>query len=480
MKRARERKGKLLLGILALALALGIGLFGEAFSLVAYADSQGRITASSAKIRRNPTVNSDMVSGAQNGEVLTVTGQVQGDDGYTWWKVVKGDQEGYVRGDLISVSDAPSVPSEGTDNPVAPTEVTQVNPVAATVKEANGRIRSEASVAGQILAEVANGAALTITGQATDGEGKLWYQVLYLSGETQVEGFIRADYVDFSGELTPATDEPSEPEPPSAPEPVVEVKKWDTALRGDGWYVYDTETMDGWSIAALLDNASSAVETSAENEKTMKSQKIIIIILVFLLVAAVAAIAYLVYKIRDMSDSAYYNAVENDTIRKRNASGSKGGQKVMHSVGMDKQPAKPVGTRPAGTSSAQRPSNASQGQRPAGTSQGQRSAGASQSQRPAGTSQGQRPAGTSQGQRPMGAAQGQRPAGTSQGARFAGTSQGQRPEGAPQGQRSGAPSGTRTTQASQGGGSRSQPKNFMVDDDEFEYEYLNYDGDDRQ
>ena len=452
-----------MLGILALALAFGIGLFGEAFSIVAYAESQGRITASSAKIRRSPTVNSDMVAGAQNGEVLTVTGQVQGDDGRIWWKVVKGDQEGYVREDLISVSDAPSVPSEGNQNPVAPVEVTAVNPVAATVKEENGRIRSDASVSGQILVEVQNGAALTVTGQATDAEGKLWYQVSYLSGESTVNGFIRSDYVDLAGELTPATGEPTEPEAPAEPEPPVEVKEWDTALRADGWYVYNTETNDGWSIDALLNNAQSAIEAAADNEKAIKNQKVIIIVLVFLLVAAVAGIAYLVYKLRDVLDSAYFNAVENDTMRKRDTSGGRGsGQKVMHSVGTEKQPGRqrpaPQGQR-AAAPQGQRAA-APQGQRPA--PQGQRAA-APQGQRPM-APQGQRPA-APQGQRPA-APQGQRPA-----------PQGQRPM-APQGQRPAAPQGQRPA-APQGGGQRSQPKNFMVDDDEFEYEYLNYDENDR-
>lgn len=482
MKRTRERRGKLLLGIVAVVLALGIGVFGEAFSLVAYAESQGKVTASSVKIRRSPTVNSDMVAGAQNGEVLTVTGQVQGDDGYTWWKVVKGDQEGYVRGDLISVSDAPGVPAEGTNNSVTPVDVVQVNPVATTVKEENGRIRSEASVSGQILAEVENGAALTITGQATDAEGKLWYQVSYLSGDAPVNGFIRADYVDYSGELTPATGEPAEPDPPADPEPSVQAKEWDTALRGDGWYVYKTDTNEGWSIEGLLENVKSAAETGTENEKTIKNQKIIIIILVFLLVGAVAGIAYLVYKIRDMADSAYFNAVENDTIRKRDKAGNRGGgQRVMHSVGADKQPARSAGTKPAGSPQGQRTAGAPQSQRPAGTPQGQRTAGAPQGQRPVGAPQGQRPAGAPQGQRPAGAPQGQRPVETSQSQRPAGVPQGQRPVGSPQGQRPmSASSGARTSQPPQGGAQRPQPKNFMVDDDEFEYEYLNYDGDDRQ
>ena len=63
-------------------------------------------------------------------------------------------------------------------------------------------------------------------------------------------------------------------------------------------------------------------------------------------------------------------------------------------------------------------------------------------------------------QRP-GGAQGHRPVGV-QGAR--------RPEGAP----GRAPQGARPGQSPQ----KTQPKNFMADDDEFDFEFLNYDGKD--
>ena len=337
---------------------------------------------------------------------------------------------------------------------------------------------------------------LTVTGHTTDTEGKTWYQVNYASGETTAQGFIRGDYVNLSGELQPAGD-PGTPADPD-PAPPTTLKKYETVEQEDGWYLVETETNNGYSISQLMEMNSSAAANNAafeESLKTAKNQKIIIIILVFLLVAAVAGIAFLVYKVRDLMDSAYFNAVENETIRKRTKAkddgrenregreGREGGRKVMHTVGTEKAPARPAGARPAGTPQGQRPAGVSQGQRPVGVGQrpagaapqGQRPGAVPQGQRPAGAaSQGQRPAGTApQGQRPGAAPQGQRPGATPQGQRPGATPQGQRPAGsAPQGQRpAGAP------QSLQGGARRAQPKNFMVDDDEFEYDYLNYDGD---
>jgi len=520
MKKAKRQIGKLKLAVLGLTLALGIGIFGDAFSMEVRADSQARVTASSAKIRRAATVDSDMIGGAQRNETLTVISQVQGSDGHTWYQIKYNDITGYVRSDLVAISDGSTPPAGGGEGgtPATSVEVTPINPVGALVSEEVGRVRSEASVAGTILAELPNGSAVTVTGQVTDSDGKIWYQVTYTSGEASGQGFIRSDYLTLSGD---PTGEPGDPEEPAEPDPPAETKKYETTEREDGWYVVDTDTNQGYSIPQLLElnnNAATNNELFEKNEKIIKQQKILIIIMVFLLVAAVAGIAFLVYKIKDMMDSAYYNEMGNEALRKREKAkaANQGGQRVMHTVGTDRQTARSeggraAGTRPAGTgarsagiSQGARSAGASQGQRPTGT--GTRPAGASQGQRPTGT--GTRPAGASQGQRPTGT--GTRPAGAPQGARPAGVSQGQRPAGAAQGQRPmGTNQGQRPSGSSQGGrptetqsqrqmgasqrpaqgerpaqtsqnGRRAQPRNFMVDDDEFEYEYLNYDGDDRR
>ncbi len=497
MKDRKRPKGKLLLGALALVFILGTGLLGDAFILTARAESQAKVTANSVKIRKGATTDSEMVGGADNGALLTVISQQQGGDGYTWYQVQYNNISGFVRGDLVQLTEGSAPPEGGSEGgAVPPQDLTQVNPVEATVTEQSGRIRSEASVSGQILVEVQSGTVLTVTGHTTDTEGKTWYQVNYASGETTAQGFIRGDYVNLSGELQPAGD-PGTPADPD-PAPPTTLKKYETVEQEDGWYLVETETNNGYSISQLMEMNSSAAANNAafeESLKTAKNQKIIIIILVFLLVAAVAGIAFLVYKVRDLMDSAYFNAVENETIRKRTKAkddgrenregreGREGGRKVMHTVGTEKAPARPAGARPAGTPQGQRPAGVSQGQRPVGVGQrpagaapqGQRPGAVPQGQRPAGAaSQGQRPAGTApQGQRPGAAPQGQRPGATPQGQRPGATPQGQRPAGsAPQGQRpAGAP------QSLQGGARRAQPKNFMVDDDEFEYDYLNYDGD---
>ncbi len=501
MKKKLDMRNSLLKGtvILALALALICGVF-SANTIVGHAESQGKITAASVNIRKEPSTSSETIGSTERDKTVSVISQVKGADGYNWYKVyVNANTTGYIRSDLMTITDGTTPPSDGTtatpppsneppastDVPQAPpVEVTDVNPVSGSVTGDSVKIYDNASTSAGEVSVVQNGTALTITGQATDPEGTAWYRVSFISNDAQVAGFVQAVYVHPSGDLTPITNEPPQEATPT-PTPVPE-KQYDTVYVNGEWQLFNIDDpTNGYSIKSLLEANSSNQEFYEGIQKTVKNQKIIIIILVFLLVAAVAGIAFLVFKVRDMMDSAYFNEVENETLRRRSARGEQeGGQRTMHTVGAPRQEGRPSGARQSG-GTAQRPAGSSQSQRPGGAVQGQRPAGAPQSQRPAGASQSQRPAGAPQGQRPAGAVQGQRPAGTGQGQRPIGTSQVQRPAGASQ--RPGSPSQSQRpagvpqgARPSQGGGQKPQPKNFIADDEEFEFEFLNYDGDDVQ
>ena len=472
--------------VFTLALVFSIGLFADGFSIVGHAESAGRIISpSGANARSSASTSSEKVASYKQNEVISIRSQVKATDGYTWYEIHVDDQRiGYIRSDLVEITDgstpptstqvAPSTPAPSGGNSGSveiPGDLIQLNPVSATV--ANGgnggvRVRSNASTESKIITSVQNGAALTVTGQTAsqDGDGKTWYYVNFISNGTQVTGFIRSDFVKLSEDPTPytePTEEPNVPEEtpavdntPSQPETT---QDYELLYQDGAWKlaVYNTDNPGTYDIDQLLGVVANNQKVYEDMESSIKGQKVAIVILVILLVVALGAVGFLVFKIKDMMDSAYFNEVERETLRKRSA---QSGQGVMRNMGPEKRGSS-QGQRPAGT----RPAGAPQGQRPAGTPQGQRPAGAPQGQRPAGAPQGQRPAGAPQGQRPAGAPQGQRPAGAPQGQRPAGAPQGQRPES--------------SSDKKQNGG-KAQPKNFMADDDEFEFEFLNYEDDDKQ
>ena len=521
-------KEKLWLGVFTLMLVATFGLSGV---FVSYA-SQAKVTArNGANIRKEASTSSDKVGGVKQGEVLNIISTVKGADGKDWYQVSYNNLSGYVRSDLVTLTEGSTPPAEGNggESNDPPADVRPLNPVSATVTRDSGRVRSNPSVSSTIVTEVPNGLVLTVTGDVTDADGSVWYQVNYNSGDTQVNGFIRSDYVTLAADATPVTDTPPETQEPPQ-DPVVQDKPYDTILYEGEWHLMDTSTNQAYKIESLFDATNTAnanAQLYEELAKSEKNQKIVIIILVFLLVAAVAGIAFLVFKIKDMMDAAYFSEVENDALRKRKDVNQDGSQRVMHTVGSEGQQGRSAGARQSGASQGQRTQGpgqrtvgTSQGQKTSGgMSQGQRMQGAGQSQRTMGSSQGQR---MSQGQRVQGSEQDQRMQSSGQGQRMQSSGQGQRVQNAGQGQRmqgsdqeqrmqrSGQkgsgdmqyerqgqeqrqrgnsagqrPQGARPVQPAQEGAQRAQrrneeqgwqSKNFMAEEEEeFDLEFLNYD-----
>lgn len=515
MRRTKELQWRwyLLTGVVTLGMILLLALSVDRFSIVSHAESAAKVTATSANIRKEPNPSSATIGSTEKDKVISIKSQVQGTDGYTWYEVyVDADTLGYIRSDLVQITDGttpptgtvvaastPSTPASSAPAAEVPDEplvdVTAVNHVDGSVTGGDSvRIRQNASTTSRILSKVKTGMPLTVIGTATGSDGKVWYQVTcQTTNGTEVTGFIRSDFTTVKpDELTPYTEEPSPEEPPAdteepssgAEEPAPEgTMGYGTVLQNGQWWLVDYEGKhaqtpgQGFQIEEMFDAVKQNKDLLNESEKTVKTQKILLIILVILLIGAAAAVTLLIFKVKDMADAQYFNEVEKDTLKRRGTKPQGSGQKAAQPGSGDRQGSRPAAARPAGASQGQRP----QGSRPAG-SQGQRPQGS----RPAGTAQGQRP----QGSRPAGAPQGARPAGSqgsqgslgqqgqprpaSQGAKPSDASQGQQRPAA-QGQR---PQGNRPAQNQQSPGWQS--KNFMADEDEFEFEFLNYEGEDEK
>ncbi len=485
-ERINQKLSAVLTGLLTLVLVLSLGLFANVFAIVSHAESQAKVTASSAKIRKEANTTSEVLGSVAKDTKISIISQVNGSDGYVWYQTyANATTTGYVRSDLVQITDG-STPGTGTATEtagsVSDAGVTKVNPVSATVSGGSSvRIRNQASTSGKIVTTASNGLALTVTGKIAGSDGKDWYLVSYSANGSEVSGYIRSDFVTLSGDLSPLTDAPSQPvdtpaetpeEKPQDTTPAAPAQEYGVQEDGGVWYLTLPKKGEKYDIQELFDKVKNNAEAYTKISKKAKTEKAIIIVLVIILLALVAAVVYLFMKVKEMSDNAYYRQVESETLRRRGtqqgqkqvqqkqaqAQGQKPAQKtgepkkVMQTVGEDKpqgqRPAQAQGQRPQGARPAQ-----PQGARPA-QAQGQRPQGA----RPA-QPQGQRPA-QAQGQRPQGARpaqpQGQRPA----------QAQGQRPQGA----RPAQPQGQRPAQPTQ---TKPPVKNILADDDEFEFDFLN-------
>ena len=447
-------------------------------TIISHAED-AKVTASSVKIRAGADTGTEMIGGALNGEILPITGETTGADGYIWYQVTfeGGTKTGYVRSDLVQkvgsgtgtqiTPDTPATPNTPTSTPTSTpastpaTEVTAVQPVNAKVTGEQVRVRSNASTSGTIVETVPRDTILTVTGTAQDNEGKSWYQVSFTGAGGQATGFVREDFVTLEGELLPPVTDPVEPEAPAVTDPVEPEptpppvqKDYDTKEYEDGWYLLDHTGEQGvrYLISDLYNSTANYKKLREEGDAQMKSMRIIMIILVVAVILLALTATLLFFKIRDMMDAAYFEEVEKETVRKRQGQRSSG-KADMPTVG--------AGSRSGGSGQS----------RPAGNGQS-RPAGSGQA-RPSGTGQ-SRPAGSGQA-RPSGTGQ-SRPAGSGQ-ARPSGTGQ-SRPAGSGQARSAQQPAGRQQERpaARENQNPSGQARNFLADDDEFDFEYLNWDG----
>ena len=474
MREKREIRLQLKTMALAVVTMVMVILMLGMTTLVSHAE-EGRVTASSVKIRENADTDSEMISGAMQGDILTITGEVTGADGRIWYQVTfDGSRTGYIRSDLmekVSGSGTSSTTGSGTASTTPASDVEAVQPVSARVIGEQVRVRSDASTSGSIVTTVQRDVVLTVTGTASDSEGKVWYQVSFSDASGQVTGFVRQDFVSLEGELVPADQVSQEPETPDTEEPAAdeepvqeqEHKDFETQLEEDGWYLLDYTSGNKYSIEEIFDTAEKNAELYEQSQERLRSMRIIMIVLVVVVILLALATTLLFFKIRDMMDAAYFEEVEQETIRKRQGQRA-ANRATMPTVGAGKQSSpgqsKPAGgqqTRAAG--GQKRPAAGSQA-RPAGSGQQARAAGGQT--KPAGSAQ--KPAGSQAARPAQPASKPVQP--TSRPAQSAS-------KPAPQA-RPAQSSAKPAQQTSQN--AAWQSKNFMADDDEFEFEFLNWDG----
>ena len=461
-----------------IAIAMVLSVWMIAFSGIAsFAESQAKVTASTANIRKEPSASSEALGSVSSGNTVSVTGQVTGSDGKTWYQVyVDANTTGYIRADLISITDGttPSSVSAGdgsasASNAVSMDGVTVVNPISATISGGQSvRVREDASTSSTIVTTASNGLALTVTGTKSGADNKTWYLCEFINSGKSVTGYIRSDFVTLSGELVEAStatetpaETPAEPaEMPgteeSTPAPTPS-KTYDTQLQGDSWYLLDYANGKQYNIENMFEDVATNAALYDQKFKEAKTFRTLMIVFLIVAVVAIAAAAFFLMKWRDLSDEVAMAEAER---ARKNRQMQRNGNSVRPSG--DRKPGQ---GRPAGQGS--RPAQGANGSRP--------SQGAANGSRPAQNPNGTRPAGSSAGTRTV---QGTKPA-----APTVPTAQNTAPVAAPAAAPlPTAPKPARTSvPANSASDKRSdwKSKNFTdSDDDEFEFGFLNWDGED--
>ena len=152
-------------------------------SAVAAEVGTGVVTASSLRMRKEPTTNSSTIVLLGKGTQVSVHEQLDG-----WYKIVYHDKTGYVSSNYVTYTPAP-VPEE-TSASVETEGEASVESKVATVNGNSVNFRMEPSTDAEVIAKLERGTEIELV-STEDG----WCKVVY-DGQT---GYMSADYVAVDG-----------------------------------------------------------------------------------------------------------------------------------------------------------------------------------------------------------------------------------------------------------------------------------------
>lgn len=161
-------------------------------SAAASSNTTRYVKPSVAIIRTYASTNGDIHARLERGTSVTVLSSKTGsDDGRTWYKIsfTKNGtaMEGYIRGDLLVDSNPGGTSSNSTD-------LSGVR----YVKEDMVRVRTYASLYGDIRSQLARDTQVTLISSEIGDDGKIWYKVSYQDNGYQLKGYIRSDLLSES------------------------------------------------------------------------------------------------------------------------------------------------------------------------------------------------------------------------------------------------------------------------------------------
>lgn len=333
--------GKQNFGRLIAIIGVVSALWGQPF--VSLADSTGTVTADSATIRKETSTDSAALGSAAGGTTVTITDEVQDSAGTLWYQVSVNGQTGYIRSDLVSkTDDTAGAQSDGSQTPSgAQSDGSQIPPGAtvepdtvldaryATVSADKIKVRTAPSTSVDIVDNLSNGDQVIVSGETQGNDGKKWYFVIFTgTAGSEKSGFIRSDLLSLGDPVPVPEEETSEPQAPE-PEPEA-VVNYDYELTyeqaSDGtyvWYIYDytdkehTNQYIKYPLEELMKVTKARSEEDAANAKKLVRQRIAIVVLGVLLALLIGVAVVMALKLRDIYYENDEDEEEEETPRQR-------------------------------------------------------------------------------------------------------------------------------------------------------------------
>ena len=312
MRRIFGKKTYIVFGILCcMFMWLQFGMESYAFTR-----TTGEVTGSSVKVRKEASTTSDMVASVKAGDDLDVVDSVTGADGKVWYKIiVKTDEYGYIRSDFVTLASGEQAPSTSTTTTTTTTDVTPMTEQKGHTSTNNVKVRKQATTNSDEVDRLNQDQIFTISGSAEGTDGKTWYYVSYIDGGASKQGFIRSDLV----KIMETEEEPEdnqdevinveeEEDKPNIPAPTTNYEAvYTTDENGNYvWYLYDRTLGQRYKIDQFLNAAKDKQAEVDELSSANFGLKIGLVITICLLVMLGVAIAFYILKMREEQENSSY------------------------------------------------------------------------------------------------------------------------------------------------------------------------------
>ncbi len=304
--------------------------------MVSLAEATGTVLPNSVNIRKQPDQESEVIGSSTVGKEISIRGKAEV-SGITWYQVyIDANTMGYVRADMIEKKGDGDIPTvtvaaesqtaqaseDGADTQEpaaggtggAQVEAQEAVDLQYASTNVQAKVRPDPSTSNNPVDSLTPDTQVVVSGKSEGSDSKTWYYVTFTgSNGSEKTGYIRSDLLDM-GEMLPVEEEPEE-EPAEEPEEPVSTPRNDYELKietsSDGeevWYIYDNVTGQKQKLVPLLESSYSQTLDDGDDTKSMVKQRIVIVVLAVLLAILAIVTVIMAFKLRD----AYYEDYEDD------------------------------------------------------------------------------------------------------------------------------------------------------------------------
>jgi len=282
------------------------------FMLTAHA-SEFELTNDNVNIRASASTSSASVGSASIREKYEIVGQDTDSAGNVWYRVrISGDNFGYIRSDMGRViGDVPGSGTTGDAEPIPRQD--------ATISASSVRVRSGPSTNHSEVASIQRGTSVILTGEATDSTGRVWYRLEATVGDRDIIGFVRSDFITPGDIIDTGDDFPdvgdtngddvndgsTTDNTTSATEQFdYEIRYIQNAVGGYDYFLFDRKKGTQWKIDEFLELINVAQTNEKLYAEQSDRQRTIIIILAVVIIILALVLTVLIFKLRDLHEEA--------------------------------------------------------------------------------------------------------------------------------------------------------------------------------